>query len=126
MLGDVCRTISSQALHHTSGNVSSSFIQPFAELATEHLRLNSSWRDLDSLLASAKTIKGLHFVPSPFLVKQTDTQTLSCPVDLGEHFMLLLIPLWCLTPYHSTREFHRSLGYLKVQMNFAFAIGEHP
>ena len=62
-------------------NVSSSFIQPFAELATEHLRLNSSWRDLGSLLAPAKTIKGLHFIPSPFPVKQTDTRTLSCLVD---------------------------------------------
>ena len=81
MLGDVCGAKRSRALHHTSAMLVLSFIQPFAELATEHLRLNSPWRDLDSLLAPAIIVKRLHFAPSPFPVKQTHTRTLSCPVD---------------------------------------------
>ena len=42
--------------------------------------MNSSWRDLDSLLPPAKVF---HFVPSHFPIqgKVTDTGTLPCPVD---------------------------------------------
>ena len=65
-------------------NVNSSFIHPLLELATEHFLWNSLWRALLPRLALLNMMKGFKLVPSAFPVRQTETQTLTCPVDFME------------------------------------------
>ena len=62
-------------------NINSSFIHLLAELATEYYLLNSLWRAVLSHLKPLNIMKHLNLVPFAFLVRQTETRTLSCPVD---------------------------------------------
>ena len=89
-------------------NINSSFIHPLAELATEHCLLNLWWRALLSRVAPLSIMEGFNLVPSTFPVRQTETRTLSCPVNFMGLHLKLFHQQWYWKPYHSRQMFRPS------------------